>query len=213
VHFVPSGPRRFFSPPAAMRSALILAGLPGMFGLSVTADQISSATTPAPTARIAPTGLTIQTTSWLSYRRGNFSLVGGWRCHGWSDDLAHCAPPVQRAVSRQIRVAPKPIPSAKPAPPVAGTTPNTQAIINEILSVFGQYGNQAVNVARCESGFNPNAVNPSSHASGLFQFLWSTWNTTSYASDSPFNASANIHAAYQVFARDDDSWREWSCQP
>lgn len=219
MHLVPSGPRRVFSAPAAMRSALIFAGLPGMFGLSVMADQTSLATTSAPTARIAPTAPTTQTTSWLSYRRGNYSLVGGWRCHRWSDDLVLCAPPVQRAVSSQIRLTPKPIAGptppqkATPAPPVMGTTPSTQAIINEILSVFGPYGNQAVNVARCESGFNPNALNPSSHASGIFQFLWSTWKTTSYASDSPFNASANIHAAYQVFTRDGDTWREWSCQP
>jgi hypothetical protein len=147
----------------------------------------------------------------LSYRRGNYSLVGGWRCHGHSDDLAVCAPPVKLAVSSPIRAVPKP--TATPAPRVTGAAPSTQAIINEILSVFGPYGNQAVNVARCESGFNPNAVNPSSHASGIFQFLWSTWSTTSYASYSPFDAYANIHAAYQVFTRDGHSWREWTCQP
>ena len=87
------------------------------------------------------------------------------------------------------------------------------SVQSEIVAVFGRYANAALAVARCESGYNPNAKNPSSSASGVFQFLHSTWLTTSYAGYSPFNASANIHAAYQVFSRDGYSWREWECQP
>jgi SLT domain-containing protein len=82
-----------------------------------------------------------------------------------------------------------------------------------IRSVFGAYAGQALRVASCESGYAPNAYNRSSGASGVFQFLASTWRTTSYAGYSRFNAWANIHAAHQVFVRDGYSWREWSCKP
>lgn len=112
-----------------------------------------------------------------------------------------------------------PKPTAKPSfRPPAGANPGQQAVINNIVSVFGSYSQGALAVAKCESGYDPNAWNSypilGSHASGVFQILYpSTWNTTSYASSSPFNADANIHAAYQIFKRDGYSWREWQCQP
>jgi hypothetical protein len=114
---------------------------------------------------------------------------------------------------------PKPKPKPAPvnnAPPGAG--PGTQAVINEIVSVFGAYSQGALNVARCESGYNSNAYNPyaigNSHAEGVFQILYpSTWDSTAYANYSPYDANFNIHAAYQIFARDGDSWQEWACQP
>jgi len=98
------------------------------------------------------------------------------------------------------------------------SNPGRAAITNEIRSVFGQYSNQALAVAQCESSLNPGARNSQSiggaHAAGLFQILdTSTWNSTSYRNASPYNASANIHAAYEIFHRDGNSWREWSCRP
>ncbi len=114
---------------------------------------------------------------------------------------------------------PTPRPTATPvyyAP--TGSGPGTQAIINEIVAVFGGYSQGALNVARCESGYDPYARNPyaigNSHAEGVFQILYpSTWDGTSYAGYSPYDANANIHAAYQIFSRDGYSWREWACQP
>lgn len=114
---------------------------------------------------------------------------------------------------------PTPTPTPKPAQayvPPSGANPGQQAVINDIVAVFGQYANGAINVARCESGFDPNAWNPyaiaGSHASGVFQILYpSTWSTTSWSGSSPYNYDANIHAAYQIFSRDGYSWREWSC--
>ncbi len=82
-----------------------------------------------------------------------------------------------------------------------------------IDQVFGSYAGAAKSVARCESGFNPGATNAYSGAAGVFQFLPSTWAGTSQAGQSPYNAYANIRAAYEVFARDGYSWREWSCKP
>lgn len=36
----------------------------------------------------------------------------------------------------------------------------------------------ALGIARCESGLNPNAKNPHSTASGVYQFIKSTWSHT-----------------------------------
>lgn len=116
---------------------------------------------------------------------------------------------------------PTPTPTPKPAPvqaysPPAGANPGQQAVINDINAIFGSYASGAINVARCESGFDPNAWNPyaisGSHAEGVFQILYpSTWSTTSWAGDSPYNYDDNIRAAHQIFVRDGYSWREWSC--
>lgn len=115
---------------------------------------------------------------------------------------------------------PTPRPTATPVPysPPPGANPGQQAVINEIVAVFGGYSQGALAVAHCESGYDPNAYNSypigNSHAEGVFQILYpSTWATTSYAADSPYNYVDNIHAAYQIFSRDGFTWREWECQP
>ncbi|HLY29634.1 MAG TPA: hypothetical protein VKQ36_01275 [Ktedonobacterales bacterium] len=130
-----------------------------------------------------------------------------------------------RAYANAIPVIPTPTPTlaptATPAPPAApagGYNPGQQAVINYIEGVFGPYAQGALNVAHCESGYDPNAWNTfpigDSHAAGVFQILYpSTWDGTAYAADSPFNYQDNIRAAYQIFSRDGYSWREWQCQP
>jgi hypothetical protein len=115
-------------------------------------------------------------------------------------------------------VPPTPTPTPKPTPKPPPPPPGSAQVISIIDSVFGSYAPGAINVARCESGFNPNAVNPTpvggSHASGVFQILYpSTWDTTSQAANSPFDAQANTEAAFEIFKRDGYSWREWVCQP
>ena len=126
------------------------------------------------------------------------------------------------ASSSLLLFAPTPTATPKPKPsysyPSKGVNPGTQAIINEITAVFGSYAQGALNIAKCESGYDPNAVNSypigNSHASGVFQILYpSTWNTTSYAAYSPFDYDKNIRAAYEIFHRDGNSWREWACKP
>jgi len=127
-------------------------------------------------------------------------------------------------VPRQVASTPIPAPQpVKNAPTQVPTTPipypnspGQAGVIAMIKQVFGPYADGALNVARCESGFNPLAFNPASnggnHAEGVFQILYpSTWNGTSEAASSPYNAMANILAAHQIFARDGYSWREWSC--
>jgi LysM repeat protein len=104
-----------------------------------------------------------------------------------------------------------PIQASTPKPNVNVASTDVNGLIDEI---FGSYAASAKSVAMCESGMNPNATNPSSNASGVFQILYpSTWNTTTQAGQSPYNAQANITAAHEIFVRDGYSWREWSCQP
>jgi hypothetical protein len=183
---------------------------------------------------------TAQASSWLHYQRG-YSVQSGWYCYGWANGAYHCTHHWGRAanghlVSYNTAWVPNygaSQASARSAParqsvststlrsaPRSGGASSTgrAAIINEIRSVFGPYGNQALAVAQCESGLNPGARNSISiggaHAAGLFQILdTSTWYATSYRGASPYNASANIRAAYEIFHRDGNSWREWSCRP
>jgi hypothetical protein len=126
-----------------------------------------------------------------------------------------------QAYANSIAWVATPTPTPRPASPADSSlpaSPGEQAIINEIKSVFGPYASGALNVARCESGFDPYARNPypvgNSHAEGVFQILFpSTWDTTSYYAQSPYDANSNIHAAWEIFSRDGHSWREWECQP
>jgi hypothetical protein len=96
--------------------------------------------------------------------------------------------------------------SNHPAPPAE--------IAKDIYDAFSPQGAAAVqwamNVAWCESRYQPNSVNSSSGASGLFQFLPSTWAFTPYASYSPFDPKYNALAAAWLYQRDGPS--QWVCQ-
>jgi soluble lytic murein transglycosylase-like protein len=69
----------------------------------------------------------------------------------------------------------------------------------------------AMCVAQRESNFDPNAYNPSSGASGVFQFIPSTWAWASeqagYGGASPFKARANVGTAAWVVAN--YGWAPW----
>ena len=82
-----------------------------------------------------------------------------------------------------------------------------------IYDAFSPLGARAVewamNVAYCESRYHPNSVNTDSGASGLFQFLPSTWSGTPWANQSPFDPVANAQAAawlYKTYGP-----QRWSC--
>lgn len=82
---------------------------------------------------------------------------------------------------------------------------------------------QALAVMQCESGGNPDAVNPYSGASGLFQFLKGTWAIASsragFGGYSRFDPEANIAAAawlvdYSIRTHHPSgAWGHWSCRP
>ena len=84
--------------------------------------------------------------------------------------------------------------ASRSAPAAPGGGP-TQTVQSTIYSTAG--GSFAGCVVTRESGGNPRAVNPSSGAGGLFQFLPSTWASLGY-SGAPQNASvATQYAAFQ----------------
>ena len=96
--------------------------------------------------------------------------------------------------------------SNHPAPPAE--------IARDIVDAFSPLGSGAVqwamNVAWCESRYHPNSVNTDSGASGLFQFLPSTWSGTPYASQSPFDPRANSFAAAWLYSHYGPG--RWVCQ-
>ncbi|MBJ7614335.1 MAG: transglycosylase SLT domain-containing protein [Candidatus Dormibacteraeota bacterium] len=86
-----------------------------------------------------------------------------------------------------------------------------QQIILDAFAPLGPGAQQwALRVAKCESGYNPNAVNRSSGASGLFQFLPSTWASLPQHNQSVFNPVANAQAAAVLYQRSGPN--QWSCK-
>ncbi|MEA3501627.1 MAG: transglycosylase SLT domain-containing protein [Actinomycetota bacterium] len=80
---------------------------------------------------------------------------------------------------------------------------------------------EALSIIDCESNGDPDARNPKSSASGLFQFLGRTWTHSSeqagFQGESPFSPEANIATAawlveYSLDAGD-SAWAHWSCRP
>ena len=84
------------------------------------------------------------------------------------------------------------------------------SIIYAAADAYGQSRADMLRVATCESNLVPTAVNPSSNASGLFQFLPSTWATTPYASQNIFDPVASANAAGWMW--DNGRRNEWECQ-
>ncbi len=128
----------------------------------------------------------------------------------WSDELkqglADYAARQQAEAAAQAQANRISALSNHPAPP-----PDIAQDITNAFSPLGPRAVQwAINVAYCESRYHPNSVNSSSGASGLFQFLPSTWAFTPYASYSPFDPKYNSLAAAWLYNRDGPS--QWQCQ-
>lgn len=88
-----------------------------------------------------------------------------------------------------------------------------QQVIQDIENAFQPLGQTAVQwglrVARCESGYNPNAVNPYSGTEGLFQFMPSTWRSTPYGRDNVFDPKWDSLGAAWLYQHDGPS--QWQC--
>jgi len=65
----------------------------------------------------------------------------------------------------------------------------------------------ALKYAECESGFNPNAKNPSSSAKGVFSFIDGTWDYIK-AEGHPFDYKENIKQFIKWFPKYPNWWEE-----
>jgi hypothetical protein len=116
---------------------------------------------------------------------------------------------------------PSPLP---PSPPAPSLSLGRRAVMGLISQRFASLGSRTDEVALCvaeaESNFDPLAVNPSTGAAGVFQFLPSTWASLSeladHGGDSVFDARANVAvAAWTVAAYGWHPWRSVAadCRP
>ena len=76
-----------------------------------------------------------------------------------------------------------------------------------ICHVFGSYCRQALQVARCESGYQTNAQN--GQYRGLFQMGSSERQLFGHGG----SALKQARAAYRYFVRSGRDWSPWSCKP
>jgi uncharacterized protein YraI len=75
---------------------------------------------------------------------------------------------------------------------------------------YGVNGDDMLRVAKCESNLNPFNVTAPHFATGLFQFLPSTWATTIYAERDIFDPEVNAYAAAWMWSV--GRRNEWACQ-
>ena len=114
---------------------------------------------------------------------------------------------VAQVVAQRLQ---SPAPPAVPLSLDPGSVGAIQAIILDAFAPLGAAAQSwALRVAKCESNYNPYAVNRSSGASGLFQFLPSTWAGSPYHAQSVFDPTANAHAAAWLYQRSGPG--QWVC--
>jgi soluble lytic murein transglycosylase-like protein len=88
---------------------------------------------------------------------------------------------------------------------------NKQAIADIIRAAAARYGddpNQLLRVAMCESGLNPNAYNPYSGATGLFQFKPPTF--AAHGGQNIWDATDQANIAAKMFSQ--GLAYEWGCK-
>jgi hypothetical protein len=83
-------------------------------------------------------------------------------------------------------------------------------IIHDAADYYGQSRRAMLRVAQCESQLDPEAVNPETGDSGLFQFNPNTWLTTPYGEYDIFDPRASAYAAGWMWSVGRRG--EWVCQ-
>jgi hypothetical protein len=108
-------------------------------------------------------------------------------------------------------VAPAPVATtAKPKPKPPATVPSTtshcstskaaaHACWDGLIAQYPWNTTTAFNIMWCESRGNPNAKNPRSTATGLFQIL-----------NGPLDPAANVKLAYEMYSK--RGWQPWVCK-
>lgn len=89
-----------------------------------------------------------------------------------------------------------------------------ERVIRAAAGTWGADPSQLLRVAWCESRYNPLAYNARSGASGLFQFIPTTWAANSvragFGGSSVFDPVANANVAAYMF-RNGQAW-QWACK-
>jgi soluble lytic murein transglycosylase-like protein len=125
----------------------------------------------------------------------------------------------QEQLRQQLDAQFKQLTGTGTGPPATALPPVAPGSIQQIiLDAFASMGPTAqawaLRVAKCESNYNPLAVNRSSGASGLFQFLPSSWANTPQgkAGQSVFDATANAQGAAWYYNATGRTGGPWSCK-
>lgn len=87
-------------------------------------------------------------------------------------------------------------------------TGDVQDLIIKLSLEYGVDTDTALRIAKCESGFDPNAKNPNSTATGIYQWLSTTWQNIGSPGDR-LNAEDNIRA-FMVWYPKHPGW--WVCK-
>lgn len=132
------------------------------------------------------------------------------------------AAPTTTTAAPTTTTAPPPPPTTEP--PVEGGPRDVEAWRGLVAQHFAaERVDEALRIIQCESRGDPTAVNPYSGASGLFQFMASTWTWASaeagWAGASVFDPEANTAAAAWLVqtsietAHPGGAWGHWTCSP
>lgn len=82
--------------------------------------------------------------------------------------------------------------------------PSVEELIKHYAGVYGVNEQLALNIAKCESGLNPEAKNPYSSAKGVYQFIDGTWawySTKFEFTGNVLSAKDNVELAMKVMGK------------
>jgi soluble lytic murein transglycosylase-like protein len=104
---------------------------------------------------------------------------------------------------RQVRI--RPTTKTNPTEAYSGRSYTKEEVIEFIKDYSAEYridSDAPLCIAKLESGFNPNSKNKNSSASGVFQYVSSTWSSTDEGrnGNSVFDAKSNIQAAIKYMS-------------
>ena len=93
--------------------------------------------------------------------------------------------------------------------PATSAPSSKSGAIRAIRAVFGKYGDQAVRVAGCETGYTYSVWARNGQYLGLFQM--GSYARGRYGHSN--NAWGQARAAYRYFVDSGRDWSPWSCKP
>jgi hypothetical protein len=147
--------------------------------------------------------------------RAPLPIEANGRVEEWQNKQLLAAEAAQAAAAAKAAADAQAKAKAARAPAPATSIPSYPAgsIQDIITKAFSPFGATAVawglRVAKCESGYNPQAYNPAGPYYGLFQFLMSTFNATPFKGQNIYDPVANAGAAAWKYSQGGAS--AWGC--